>query len=144
MQLTQSQFSPPSPPIHQYPRRRNRSEPAEFIDAHEEEIQRQARLKRERQIAALQQAAEEEQRKKTLEAELQYAAMIRMQREEEEREIEQAKARELETRKQAEKEKRMAEAKRIQEWQDCYSRKNQKRCHAVGHGWLFCHFRSLD
>jgi len=116
-----SHSNPPVTHVYQYPRRRNRSEPSEaheFIDVATEEVQRQARLKLERQTALLQQAAEEEQRKKALEAELQYAAALRRQREEHEQAAEEGQRRELETRKMLEKEKRMAEAKKLQEWRD--------------------------
>ncbi|KAH8093724.1 hypothetical protein BXZ70DRAFT_948936 [Cristinia sonorae] len=106
-------------PLYPYPRRRNVSEPAEaheYIDTLQEEAQRQARLKLEREIARLQEAAEEEQRRKALEAELHYASRVRRQREAQEREEEEEKRLELETRRRIEKEKRIAEAKKLQEW----------------------------
>lgn len=103
------------------------AEPPEFIDAEQEEIQRQARLKLQRQAALLQQAAEEEERRKVLEAELQYASIIRRQRENREREIEEEKERERENRKRVGKEKRMAEAKKLQEWREEQAKRSEQR-----------------
>ncbi|THH32373.1 hypothetical protein EUX98_g1824 [Antrodiella citrinella] len=116
-----SQSHAPVTVVYPYPRRRHRSEPAEaheFIDAAAEEVQRQARLKLEKQAALLQQAAEDEQRKRTLDAELHYAATIRRQREAQERAVEEQKRQEIDARRTWEKEKRMAEARKLQEWRE--------------------------
>ncbi|TCD68403.1 hypothetical protein EIP91_010804 [Steccherinum ochraceum] len=126
VKFAHSHFTSPTAMMYEYPRRRNLSEPHEtyeYIDAAEEEVQRQARLKREKENARLQQAAEEEQRRKALEAELQYAATLRRKREQQEREAEELKQIQLENRRRVEKEKRMAEAKKLQEWRDQQARR---------------------
>lgn len=88
---------------------------AEELQVQREEAERQARLKREKEEALRQAEAEEERRRARLEEEKRQALAERARREREAQLEEEHRLQELETRKRQEKERRILQAKRLEE-----------------------------
>lgn len=91
---------------------------AELQEDQKEEIERQARLKREKDALLRQQVEEENRRKFALEEELRFAALVKRQKEEDERRDEENRRRLLEERRSVERTRRRQHGLELQAWQE--------------------------
>ncbi|KAJ7767444.1 hypothetical protein DFH07DRAFT_808552 [Mycena maculata] len=82
----------------------------------EEEVQRQAKIKAEKEALRREQEEEDATRRAALEEELQRVTAQRRRREEREREEEDRKQEELERKRKADRERRMEEHRRLEQW----------------------------
>lgn len=83
-----------------------------------EELERQARLKREKEEYLRELEEEERQRKLTLERELKHAAIVKKLKEDTERREEEERKRELEARRSLDRARRLRQTEKLQEWRN--------------------------
>ena len=95
-------------------------------DPKREEIERQARIKREREQFILQLEEEERQRRLAVEEDLRRAAAIRQEKEEQERREEDERRRAIEERRSLDRARRIEQAQRLQQWRDEQARRAQE------------------
>lgn len=83
-----------------------------------EELERQARLKREKEEYLRELEEEERQRKLTLERELKHAAIVKKLKEDAERREEEERKREMEARRSLDRARRLRQTEKLQEWRN--------------------------
>ena len=88
----------------------------EAQDAEREELERQVRLKREKEAFLRELEEDEQQRKLILERELKHAAIVQKLKEDAERREEEEKHRELEARRSSDRARRLQQTEKLQEW----------------------------